>query len=101
MIFFREYNDRIDPELPYYIWTSKDPYDTTQESFDTRKYQGQEHNYVEERPARLSKVHRSRREDASIFVAGRCLLPVKNAPALRQRLFRPESELPDVPGGMI
>ena len=90
----------MDPELPFFIWTSREPYGRNQSGFDDTTYRDEEHNYIQ-KERRGRKMRGSRREDASIFVAGRSLLPVKNAPALRQRLFRPQIELPDIPHAIL
>ena len=45
-------------------------------------------------PLRLHRLTLNRREDSSIFVAGRSFLPARNQPTIRQRLFRPAAELP-------
>ena len=45
-------------------------------------------------PLRLHRLTLNRREDSSIFVAGRSFLPARNQATIRQRLFRPAAELP-------
>jgi len=76
---------RLDPELPFYIWAVRDPYDQELHKFNDD--QGQ--------PRRLRVLRRCAREDPAIFVAGRALIPPRHAQALRQRLYRPTAILPD------
>ena len=46
-----------------------------------------------ENPLRLHRLRVNRREDASIFVAGRCFLPAKNQTTVRQIIHRPVVEV--------
>ena len=41
-------------------------------------------------------AEKNAREDPAIFVAGRALIPPRHGAALRQRLYRPPAQLPDV-----
>lgn len=47
-----------------------------------------------EHPQRLHRLSVNRREDSSIFTAGRCFLPARNQVTVRQRLHRPIVEPP-------
>ena len=44
---------------------------------------------------RLHRLRPSSRDDASIFVAGRALIPAKHALPIRQRMHKPTAILPD------
>lgn len=86
MYHCRELCKQSDENLPFYYYTSKEPYATEQTSFD-----------VPGNSLRLHELKVNRREDSSVFVAGRSFLPVRNKTSVRQRLHRPEGPLPPVP----
>ena len=48
----------------------------------------------EQHPQRLHRLSVKRREDSSIFTAGRCCLPARNQTTVRHRLHRPVVEPP-------
>jgi hypothetical protein len=89
---------RLDPDLPFYLWTSRDPYNQAPQPFDADAGHGGDegdHGYGR-REQRLHRLQRNAREDPAIFVAGRSLLPPMHGAALRQRLYRPAARLPDM-----
>jgi len=86
---------RLDPDLPFYLWTSRDPYDQELAPFDAVRDDEKDHGYGR-RPQRLHRLQRNAREDPAIFVAGRALIPARHGAALRQRLHRPVAQLPDL-----
>ena len=92
---FRELVKRLDPDLPFYLWTARDPYDHPLVPFDGREDDHGDHGYGV-RHERLHRLQRNAREDPAIFVAGRALIPPRHGAALRQRLYRPPAQLPDV-----
>ena len=79
--FFRELVKRLDPELPFYLWTAREPYQNGLVPFD-----GDGHDRQHQR---LHRLRCCAREDPAIFVAGRALIPARHAQHLRQRLYRP------------
>lgn len=97
---FSEFTKRLDPDLPFYLWTSDKPYNEDLPDFDddgTDPDNG-DHNYGGRRGnQRLHTFKRNTREDPSLFVPGRSLIPTRHAPALRQRLFAAPAALPDIP----
>ncbi|KAI8517795.1 hypothetical protein Bbelb_038120 [Branchiostoma belcheri] len=85
----REFSKRIDPDLPFYYWTSSERYrgDELYPSF----------NEAGNKTLRLHRIQSCRREDASIFTSARGFLPVRNRATIRQMIHRPEVPLPEVP----
>lgn len=91
---------RLDPDLPFWYWTANERYREEQPGFDEDDRDIAEHAYQEagQNAPRLHRVVRNAREDASIITGGRCFLPARNKPHLRQRMYRPEAMLPPVLG---
>ena len=87
----------MDPTLPFYLWTANVPFQQELPDFDYHEAQGEDHNYDRRGNLRLHVFRRNAREDPALFVAGRALIPARNAPALRQRLFVAPALLPDLP----
>ena len=94
---YREYCKRIDDDLPFYYWTTNERYqgDVELPSFNEAPEVEPD---IDQRmhPLRLHRLATNRREDASVFVAGRCFLPARNQTSVRQRLHRPVVQVPDV-----
>jgi len=88
----REFNKRIDPDLPFHYHTTNERYCEDQPPFDDVPEKWD----PEEQPLRLHKLNINSREDSSIFVAGRSFLPTRNQTTIRQRLHRPAANLPPV-----
>lgn len=86
----REFCKRIDPDLGFYYWMQNDRFKTELPSFD---------DPVNEK--RLHVLKHKRREDSSIFTAGRAFLTAENKQSIRQRLFREDVGLPPVPNDAI
>ena len=93
---FREYCKRIDKDLPFYYWTSNErfrEFGETMPSFNEVEEVPDDIDLAEH-PLRLHRLSVNRREDSSIFTAGRCFLPARNQVTVRQRLHRPVVEPP-------
>ena len=94
----REFGLKLDDELPFYYWSLNERFrgsSTTYESFD-ESVAVNENVPPEKHPLRLPRLTLNRREDASIFTAGRSFLPVRNKASIRQRLHRNPVVLPSV-----
>jgi len=96
--FLREFCKRMDPDLPFYFWTSNERYREEDEfpSFDERPESADDHEPVNH-PLRLHRLTVNRREDASILCAGRAFLPARNQTSIRQRIHKPVAPLPNPP----
>ena len=95
-LYLREYCKRIDEDLPFYFWTSNERFREFSDPMPS-------FNEVEEvpddidaadHPHRLHSLTVNRREDSSIFAAGRFSLPVRNLTTVRHRIHRPVVEPP-------
>lgn len=88
--------------LPFYYYTLNERYsDEEMPSFDTipeDKRKNEED--TQHHPLRLHRLRINQREDNSILVPGRALLPVRHKATIRQRLHKPEMGLPPVPNHM-
>ena len=76
----------MDPELPLYLWTANSRYrewDEELESFNERP-RVEDEDDVLNHPLRLHRLTVNRREDASVFTAGRSFLPARNQTTIRQ-----------------
>ena len=86
-------------DLPFYYFTLNQRYRCEEmPSFDLmpedkRKDDGD----IQHRPLRLHRLRINQREDNSILVPARAMLPVRNKASIRQRLHKPEMGLPPVP----
>ena len=91
----REFCKRTADDLPFYYWTGDDRYSMDDLPSFNELPQIDDADDVDpsSHPLRLHRLTLNRREDSSIFVAGRSFLPARNQPTIRQRLFRP-AELP-------
>ncbi len=92
---FREYCKRIDKDLPFYYWTSNERFrdlDKTMPSFNDVDEIPDEVD-PKDYPLRLHRLAVNRREDSSIFTAGRCFLPACNhRPVVEPPLLEPQIE---------
>ena len=97
-LFGSEFCKRLDPDLPFYYWRGTDRY-TEEEmpSFDETPELPVDLT-LENHPLRLHRVKPCRREDGTVFVAGRCFLPASGRGSIRQRLHNPVVALPPIPG---
>ena len=86
----REFTKRVGDDLPFYYWTANERYREWEEELPSFN----EAPDPAEHPLRLHRLTSSRREDSSIFTAGRSFLPARNPTTIRQRLHRPEGQLP-------
>lgn len=100
----KEYVKRIDPDLPFYYWTPRDPFTLEYHEFDDSDEQVDEsdHTYVDNgfHTARLHRTCTSgsgAQRASKVFVSGANFLPAKHRPSIRQQLFKPEVPLPPVP----
>jgi hypothetical protein len=86
---FNEFTKRMDPELPFYYWTSyKERYHSVPlQHFNEPSIDGKE---------RLDKVNISRRADPGVFVANRAQLPQKNSLTVRATFHRVPESLPEL-----
>ena len=82
--------------LPFYYWTGDDQFSMDDLlSFNELPQIDDDDDFdPSSHPLRLHRLTLNRREDSSIFVAGRSFLSARNQPTIRQRLFRPAAELP-------
>ena len=96
MFCIREYCKRIDDKLPFYYWTSNKrfrEFDETMPSFNEVEEVPDDVDPIDH-PLRLHRLSVNRREDSSVFTAGRCFLPAPNQVTVRHRLHRAVVEPP-------
>ncbi|KAK3717702.1 hypothetical protein QZH41_009790 [Actinostola sp. cb2023] len=97
----KEFCKRMDKDLPFYYWTANERYRDWEEilpSFNERPDgDDDEELAATDHPLRLHRLTVNRREDASVFTAGRSFLPARNQATLRQRLHRPVVDPPPPP----
>ena len=92
---------KMDGTLPFHYWTLNERFrgmDETNQSFDESP-PIPENVAPEQHPLRLRKLKINRREDPSIFTAGRSFLPTRDKGSIRQRMHRNPVNLPCVPNG--
>ena len=102
----QEFVRREDTDLPFYLWTLKEPPSSDLGSFDVpviTSYQHEDHPYAEpQNPMRLHKLQRHGAQDAGkMLVSGANFIPAKHRPSIRQQMFRPEVGVPPVPIDML
>ena len=92
----REFTKRIGDDLPFYYWTANERYREWEAELPSFNEAPDVPDNIDaaEHPLRLHRLTLSRREDSSIFTAGRSFLPARNQTTIRQRLHRPEGQLP-------
>lgn len=99
-----EFVKKIDPELPFYYWTLREPYTVQYHEFDhSEQVDESDHTYVGQgtHATRLHRACDSGAQRASkVFVSGANFLPAKHRPSIRQQLYKPEVPLPPVPDHM-
>ncbi len=80
----------MDINLPFYYWTLNERYHEEEESFNTAG-----------KTSRLRQININRRENASVFTAGRTFLPARNSTTVRQHVHCFDVGLPPVPQHML
>ena len=86
----------MDWNLPFYYWTANERFrdwDNDLPSFNERQKVADDQDPINH-PLRLHHLTINRREDSSVFTAGRSFLPARNKTTVRQRLHRPVVNLP-------
>lgn len=93
---FREFTKRIGGSKHFYYWTTNERYREWEDELPSFNESPEVPDDVDptEHPLRLHRLRLNRREDSSIFTAGRSFLPARNQTTIRQRLHRPEGHLP-------
>ena len=93
----REFTKRMDKDLPFYYWTINERFtDEELPSFDEcpdLDHEVDQRNHL----LRLHRLRINNREDGSVLVPARAVLPARHRGTLRQRLHRPEMGAPPVP----
>lgn len=87
--------------MPFYYWTNNErfrEFTETLPAFNQPEYVPDDID-IQHHPLRLHKLTLNRREDSSIFVAGRCFLPARNQVTVRHRIHKPVLE-PPAPNAM-
>lgn len=85
-------------DLPFYYYTLNERFRTEEmPSFDTIPEKNNAKDDVQHHPLRLHRLRINHREDNSILVPGRAMLPIRNKGSIRQRLHKPEMGMPPVP----
>jgi len=82
----------MDSELPFYYWTANERFHDEEESFNEIKPQCTE---------RLHKLRVSKRDNSSVFAAGRAFLPARDSSSIRQKIHRFDVGLPPVPTHLL
>lgn len=79
----------MDTSLPFYYHTLNDRYREEEVSFDECP------DFDESVDVRLHRIRVNQREDSSIFVCARALLPARHAKTIRQSFHKPTHYLPN------
>ena len=79
----------MDENLPFYYWTRNERFQDLEMPSFNEEVEVDEDVDPREHPLRLHRLSLNRREDSSIFVAGRSFLPARNQTTIRQRIHRP------------
>ena len=87
----------MDKDLTFYYWTINERF-TNEElpSFDDCPDVDEDNSDARNHPLRLHRLRINHREDGSVLVPGRAVLPARHRGTLRQRLHRPEMGAPPV-----
>ena len=93
--FFREFTKRMDGDLPFHYHTINERYREEQPSFDERPVFDPDNVAIRRHPLRLHRLRLNQREDSSIFVSARSVLPVRHGQTIRQAFHKPGDYLPD------
>ena len=89
--FFREFAKRMDKDLPFYYWTVNERFqDEELPSFDECPKFDDDNIDARNHPLRLHRLQINQREDGSVLVPGRAILPAGHRGTLRHRMHRPE-----------
>jgi len=86
----------MDRNIPFYYWTSNERFrewDEELPSFNEASEIEDDQGPVNH-PLRLHRLTINRREDSSVFTAGRSFLPARNKTTVRHRIHRPVVNLP-------
>ncbi len=83
----------MDQTLPFYYHTLNDRYREELPSFD-EKPEYDENVSARNHPLRLHRLRMNQREDSSIFVSARSVLPARHAKTIRQSFHKPGDYLP-------
>jgi hypothetical protein len=84
----------MDQTLPFYYHTLNDRYRAELPSFD-EKPEYDENVSARNHPLRLHRLRMNQREDSSIFVCARSVLPARHAKTIRQSFHKPGDYLPN------
>lgn len=96
--FLREFAKRMDTDLPFYYWTVNERFqDEELPSFDECPDLYDDNIDARNHPLRLHRLRNNQREDGSVLVPGRAILPARHRGILRHRMHRPEMGVPPVP----
>ena len=96
--FFREFAKRMDKDLPFNYWTVNERFqDEELPSFDECPDFDDDNIDAKNHPLRLHRLRINQREDGSVLVPGRAILPARHRGTLRHRMHRPEMGAPPVP----
>lgn len=88
--------------MPFYYWTLNERFREVDEPDFNEAPDVQALDVdVRSHPLRLHRLRLNRREDASVFAAGRQYLPARNRPTVRQLVHRFDVGLPPVPEHML
>ena len=90
----------MDKDLPFYYWTINERFtDEDLPSFDEAPDINEDAE-LRNHPLRLHRLRINHREDGSVLVPGRAVLPARDRGTIRQRLHRAEMGAPPVPHHM-
>lgn len=93
-----EFAKRMDKDLPFYYWTVNERFqDEELPSFDECPEFDDVNIDARNHPLRLHRLRINQREDGSVLIPGRAILPARHRGTLRHRMHRPEMGAPPVP----
>ena len=84
----------MDETLPFYYFTLNDRYKGEYPSFDEKPEYDEKEIHERNHPLRLQRLRVNQREDSSIFVCARSVLPARHGKTIRQSFHKPENYLP-------
>ena len=87
---------KMDNDLPFYYWTLNERFHDEEADYNDEIPHDPDVD-VRHHPKRLHRLTINRREDASVFAAGRQYLPARHRPTIRQLVHRFDVGLPPVP----
>jgi len=93
---FREFTKGSGGSKHFYYWTTNERYREWEDKLPSFNESPEVPNDVDphEHSLRLHRLRLNRRENSSIFPAGRSFLPARNQTTIRQRLQRTDGYLP-------